>query len=264
MSKLHNENLFNKDHHRRQAALYFRQISRECIHYLSIDCVVFGFHENQLKVLLLRWKGTDRWSLPGGFIRTNESLDDAAQRCLQERTGLETIFLRHFGNFGDINRYDQEKTWKKINLELPRIKWPDRTISIGYFALVEYSKVRPAPDFLSDECSWVNVSAHPPLLFDHDDIVGLALESLRQQLPYLPINHLLPRTFTMPEFQRLYETILGRSLDTRNFQRKILGSRILRKLDKKVEGTPHKSPFLFTFEPREYARAVKDGRLAFL
>src|SRR5687768_17253689 len=87
MSKVHNENNDGWEKHRREASRYFRDISKTCIHYLSLDCVVFGFHENRLKVLLLKWKGTDQWSLPGGFIRKNESLDDAAQRCLRERTG---------------------------------------------------------------------------------------------------------------------------------------------------------------------------------
>lgn len=247
--------------HRHQAALYFRKISKECIHYLSLDCVVFGFHENQLKVLLLRWKQTDAWSLPGGFIRKNESVDDAAQRCLQERTGLKKIYLQHFDNFGDVHRYDQKKTWEKIDLELSGVKWSERTISLGYLALVEYSKVEPTPDFLSAECTWFNIDAIPPLLFDHNRIVNVALEALRMRLPYLPVKHLLPATFTMPEFQKLYETILGRKLDTRNFHRKITGSGILQKLQRRREGTPYRSPFLYRFSTTQYAKALKDGTL---
>ena len=251
------------DTYRRQAALYFEKISKECIHYLSLDCVVFGFHENHLKVLLLRWKETDAWSLPGGFIRKNESVDDAAQRCLQERTGLKKIYLQHFDNFGDVDRYDQTKTWKRINLNLSGIKWSERTISLGYFALVEYSKVDPKPDFLTAECSWFNVTDIPSLLFDHNRITDVALQQLRMKLPYLPVKHLLPANFTMPEFQKLYETILGRKLDARNFHRKIAATDILEKLDKRREGTPYKSPYLYRFSATKYAKALKEGTLMF-
>lgn len=249
--------------HQKQAALYFKKISEQCIHYLSLDCVVFGFHENQLKVLLLKWKDTKEWSLPGGFIRKKESVDDAAQRCLHERTGLKKIFLQHFENFGDVHRYDQKETWERTKLNLPQIKWSERTISIGYYALVEYSQVNPTPDFLTDECKWFNTDTIPGLLFDHNQIITVALQALRRQLPYLPIKHLLPPTFTMPELQKLYETILGRHLDTRNFQRKILATGILEKLAKRREGTPYKSPFLFKFSTAHYTKALKEGSLVF-
>jgi 8-oxo-dGTP diphosphatase len=264
MSKVHNGNNGAWEKHQREASRYFRDISKTCIHYLSIDCVVFGFHENRLKVLLLKWKGTDQWSLPGGFIRKNESVEDAAQRCLRERTGLPKTFLRHFNNFGDVRRYDQGKTWKKINLDLPVTNWSERTISIGYFALVEHSKVKPSPDFLTEVCEWVDVTDIFTLLFDHNKIVSSALEALRRELPYLPINHLLADTFTLPDLQRLYETILGRKLDTRNFQRKILSTGILERLEKKMEGTPYKSPYLYRFVTRKYSEALKEGTLAFL
>lgn len=263
MSKIHKGFFTDISSHQKQAALYFKEISEQCIHYLSLDCVVFGFHENQLKVLLLKWKNTNEWSLPGGFIRKNEAVDDAAQRCLKERTGLKKIYLQHFENFGSMNRYDQKKTWNKINLNLPKIKWSERTISMGYYALVEYSQVNPSPDFLTDECAWFNTDSLPALLFDHSQIITVALHALRRDLPYLPIKHLLPDMFTMPELQKLYETILGRVLDTRNFQRKILAAGILEKLKKRREGTPYKSPFLFRFSAADYGRVLKEGSLVF-
>ncbi len=263
MSNIHKGFFKEMDLYQKQAALYFKNISEQCIHYLSLDCVVFGFHENQLKVLLLKWKGTQEWSLPGGFIRKKESVDDAAQRCLQERTGLKKIFLQHFENFGDIDRYDQKKTWDKTKLNLPRIKWSERTISIGYYALVEYSQVNPTPDFLTDECEWFSIDDIPTLLFDHNRIITVALQALQRQLPYLPIKHLLPSTFTMPELQKLYETILGRHLDARNFHRKILATGIVEKLEKRREGTPYKSPFLFRFSAARYTKMLKEGSLVF-
>lgn len=236
--------MINYDH---PAYRYYQEISEQCIHYLSIDGVIFGFHQNQLKVLLLRWKGTDAWSLPGGFIRKTESVDEAAQRSMQERTGLKELYLQQFHVFGKTVRYDQEATWQKINLPLEGIKWSERTISIGYYALVEYSKVVPTPDFLTEECGWWNLEEIPSLLFDHNHIIDVAIASLRKQLNEQPISHLLPETFTIPELQRLHETILGYALDSRNFYKKMMASGQLERLSERRQGTPHKAPFLYRF-----------------
>jgi len=229
------------------AVQYYQDVSEQCIHYLSIDGVVFGFHENQLKVLLLRWKGTDEWSLPGGFIRKVESVDVAAQRVVQERTGLNELYLQQFHVFGEANRYDQADTWKRTKLPVQDVNWSERTISIGYYALVDYSKVVPTPDFLTDECRWWPVEEVPGLLFDHNHIIAVALQSLRKQLDDQPLNQLLPNTFTVPELQRLYETILGHSLDARNFYKKLIGSGTLERLSERRAGTPHKAPYLYRF-----------------
>lgn len=226
---------------------YFRHISEQCIHYLSIDGVIFGFHENQLKVLLLRWKETDEWSLPGGFIYKQESVDTAAGRVVRERTGLEPLYLRQFHVFGDALRYDQKDTWSRTGLPVQKVNWPDRTISIGYYALVEYSKVTPAPDVLTDECRWWGMDEVPGLLFDHNHIIDVALQALRKQLADQPLGHLLPPAFTIPELQRLHETILGYSLDARNFYKKMTASDQLERLAERRVGTPHKAPYLYRF-----------------
>jgi ADP-ribose pyrophosphatase YjhB (NUDIX family) len=231
------------------AVRYYQEVSEQCIHYLSIDGVIFGFHQNQLKVLLLRWKGTTEWSLPGGFIRKAESVDVAAQRVMQERTGLNELYLRQFHVFGEAVRYDQEETWRKTKLPIQQVNWSERTISIGYYALVEHSKVVPSPDFLTEECCWWSVDEIPALLFDHNHIIGVALEALRKQLGDQPISHLLPETFTIPELQRLYETILGYSLDARNFYKKMISSGSLERLSERRAGTPHKAPYLYKFNP---------------
>jgi ADP-ribose pyrophosphatase YjhB (NUDIX family) len=229
------------------AAQYYQQISEQCIHYLSIDGVIFGFHQNQLKVLLLRWKGTDEWSLPGGFIRKAEPVDVAAQRAMQERTGLNKLYLQQFHVFGETVRYDQEDTWRRINLPVKGVNWSERTISIGYYALVEHSKVVPTPDFLTEECRWWTIDEIPSLLFDHNNIIEIALQALRKQLNDQPISHLLPETFTIPELQRLHETILGQPLDARNFYKKIMASNQLERLPERRTGTPHKAPYLYRF-----------------
>lgn len=241
------------------ATRYFQEVSEQCIHYLSIDGVIFGFHENQLKVLLLRWKGTNEWSLPGGFIRKTESVDVAAQRIMQERTGLSELYLQQFHVFGEVVRYDQEATWRKINLPIEGVNWSERTISLGYLALVDYSRVVPSPDFLTDECSWWNLDELPVLLFDHNHIIQVALQSLRKELADQPITHLLPETFTVPELQRVHETILGHSLDARNFYKKAMASGNLVRLSERRTGTPYKSPYLYRFRAAGTAAGVGTG-----
>lgn len=228
---------------------YFQHISEKCIHYLSIDGVIFGFHQHQLTVLLLRWRNTDEWSLPGGFIYKQESVDTAAGRIIRERTGLEKLYLQQFHVFGDAYRYDQADTWRRTKLNLTGINWSERTISIGYYALVEYAHVTPSPDALTDECRWWNVDELPRLLFDHNYIIGVALQTLRKHLGDQPISHLLPVAFTMPELQRLHETILGGPLDARNFYKKVMASGQLERLDERRSGTPHKAPYLYRFKP---------------
>ena len=227
---------------------YFEEISAQCIHYLSIDGVIFGFHQNQLNVLLLRWKHTDEWSLPGGFIRKTESVDVAAQRVMQERTGLSALYLRQFHVFGEANRFDQAAIWKRINLPLEHVNWSERTISIGYYALVEHSKVVPTPDLLTDECRWWPLDQIPALLFDHNHIIDVAIGALRNQLNGLPVSHLLPNSFTIPELQRLHETILGYPLDARNFYKKMMVSNNLERLSERRVATPHKAPYLYRFK----------------
>ncbi|GAB3508084.1 NUDIX domain-containing protein [Spirosoma knui] len=227
---------------------YFQQVSEQCIHYLSIDGVIFGFHESQLKVLLLRWKGTNEWSLPGGFIYKTESVDTAAERVVRERTGLDKLYLHQFHVFGEANRYDQDDTWRRTGLPLGGIQWSERTISIGYYALVDYSKVMPTPDMLTEECRWWILDDIPPLLFDHNHIINVALTALRKQLSDQPISHLLPEPFTIPELQRLHETILGGSLDARNFYKKVMASDQLERLAERRSGTPHKAPYLYRFK----------------
>jgi 8-oxo-dGTP diphosphatase len=229
------------------AVQYFQQIAEQCIHYLSLDGVIFGFHQNQLKVLLLRWQGTDEWSLPGGFIRKEESVDAAAGRVMRERTGLDELYLQQFHVFGEAVRYDQADTWSRAKLILPDIHWSERTISIGYYALVEYSRVTPMPDKLTEECRWWSLADLPTLLFDHNHIIDVALATLRRQLGDQPISHLLPPTFTIPELQRLHETILGYPLDARNFYKKLMASDQLERLPERRSGTPHKAPYLYRF-----------------
>jgi hypothetical protein len=219
--------------------------------HLSVDCVIFGFHDNSLRVLLLKWK-EGPWCLPGGFVTHEESLDQSAVRVLKERTGLDDIYLKQFYAFGDPAREKGKK---------PSDYWiGKRFISVGYYALVEYSKVNPKPDILSSDCQWCDVDKLPVLIYDHKEIVKKALEVLRLDLNDHPLGYnLLPEKFTMPELQKLYETILGDTLDRRNFQKRMLSLDILVRLKERKTGGAHKAPFLYRFDKKKYDRAMKQG-----
>ncbi len=231
---------------------------------VSIDCVIFGFHTNLLKVLLLKPKKVEGWALPGGFVYNEEHIDNSAQRILCERTGLHDIFLGQFYVFGSPLRSEKSlsvEAFKKAGIDIPKGNWlGGRFISIGYYALVDFENVIPAIDRISEACEWWDIHRLPALIMDHGEILQKALMTLRTHLSYQPVGYnLLPQKFTMPELQKLYETILDEKLDRRNFQRKILSYGILKKLKEQRKGVAHKAPFLYSFDLRKYHRALKEG-----
>lgn len=231
---------------------------------LSIDCVIFGFHDNELKVLLLETPNDHKWSLPGGYIRKEEDLDQAAYRMLRERTQLENVFLDQFSVFGKTDRKDDtyfNSLFLQGYVDEPTYQWiSTRTVTVGYYALVDYSKVVTKPDEFALDCQWYSPQELPTLTFDHKEIIENALETLRLKLRFQPVGiNLLPTKFTMPEFQALYETILGEKLDRRNFQRKMLSYGILKKLPERRKGGAHKAPYLYTFDIKGYNEALKIG-----
>ena len=231
---------------------------KEFLPHISVDCVIFGFHGNQLKVLLLKWKDRGSWCVPGGFVMRDESLDDSAKRTLQERTGLKDIFLRQFQAFGHPTREKGKKPFKIVGTSKSWLM--ERFITVGYWALVEFSKVTPQPDWLSEDCQWHDIHKVPKLIYDHNQIVEAALEALRLSLNDHPVGYnLLPEKFTMPELQKLYETILDTPLDRRNFQKKMLSLDILERLNERKTGGAHKAPFLYRFDKRKYEKAMKRG-----
>ncbi|MBT1688253.1 NUDIX hydrolase [Dawidia soli] len=230
------------------------------LRHISIDCVIVGFHDEQLKVLLLKWKENGQWCLPGGFVRKDDSLDVAATRILRERTGLQDLYLQQFHTFGDParERNKEQFLWPRT---MPPGSWMhDRFISVGYYALVEFSQVTPQPDLLTDECHWCDIHDVPDLIYDHNAILDKALETLRMRLNDYPVGlNLLPARFTMPELQRLYETILDTPLDRRNFQKKMLAFGILERLTERKTGGAHKAPYLYRFDRKKYEKALKQG-----
>jgi ADP-ribose pyrophosphatase YjhB (NUDIX family) len=234
------------------------------LNHISLDCVVFGFHGNQLKVLLVRMKKTKEWALPGGFVHDNESLEVAASRVLKERTDLDNIFLNQFHVFSDPLRSKNNPAVPGIiefgHTDYTESWFAQRFISVGFYALVEFSQVLPQPDVLSDVCEWVNLDEIDSLMMDHNEILNKALETLRLQLTFQPIGYnLLPEKFTMSELRKLYETILGKELDRRNFQRKILTYNILTRLEEVRQGVAHKAPGLYMFSLENYQKALEEG-----
>jgi ADP-ribose pyrophosphatase YjhB (NUDIX family) len=233
------------------------------LEHLSIDCVIFGFHENELKVLLLKPKYASEWALPGGFIAKQEDLNDAATRILKERTGLNEIYLRQFQAFGSPQRSTKkvnEHFLKNVGITTTKSWMFERFVTVGYYSLVDFTKVEPKADIFSDSCKWFNIHNIPGLILDHREILQTALQHLQLQLNYYPIGHnLLPAKFTMPELQKLYETILDRMLDRRNFQRKMMASGILKRLNETKKGVAHKAPYYYNFDLRKYRKAVLRG-----
>lgn len=230
---------------------------------ISVDCTILGFHEGELKVLLLKAKYSEYWALPGGFIGKEEDIEQSAQRILQERTGLTDIYLQQFKVFGKSDRAKQtlnQKILKELGIVVEKGWLFERFITVGYYALVDFTKVKTTPDDFSSGCEWFNVYALPGLMLDHAEIVASAMFYIRLQLNYHPIGYnLLPDKFTMPELQKLYETILGRSLDRRNFQRKILSVGILKRLPDKKTGLTHKAPYYYKFNMRKYQKSLQSG-----
>jgi 8-oxo-dGTP diphosphatase len=230
---------------------------------LSIDCVIFGYKDGALKALISKFKfGKNLWSLPGGYILKTESTDGAARRILKERTDLDNIYLEQFRVFGEANRITGSEHKEVIESGLKKFdkgvfdakttKWMTaRFVCIGYYALVEIDKVHPAPGMLEEHLEWRSIKDIPKLTHDHNEIVTLALEALRQNLDQKLIGfNLLPETFTMKEVQELYEAVYDKAFARNNFQKKILDLNVLERLEKKFTGAANKAPYLYQFRSR--------------
>lgn len=206
---------------------------------LTVDCVVFGLDGSDLKVMLIQRKLSPfkgEWALPGGFVRLNESLEDAARRELREETGIEQVFLEQLYTFGNVERD-------------PR----DRVVTIAYYALINLAEhpIQAATD--ASQAVWWSVSNLPPLAFDHQKILDVALTRLKGKVRYEPIGfELLPQKFTLSQLQKLYETIFGISLDKRNFRKKILKMDLLIELDEIQTDVPHRAARLYQFDANKY------------
>jgi ADP-ribose pyrophosphatase YjhB (NUDIX family) len=227
---------------------------------LSIDCVIFGYEDQQLKVLIprLNVRG-DFWALPAGFISQEEGIDAAAYRILRHRTGIGDIFLEQFHAFGAAGRSNRAVLDQILALNpdaldgalqhQEQFDWlTKRFVSIGYYALVDITRVAPRETEIDASIDWYPLQDLPPLILDHAQIVERALYTLRRDLDEkLHVFNLLPDTFTMKEVQQLYEAIYDQPFVRSNFQKKMLGLGVLERLGKKYTGAANKAPYLYRF-----------------
>ncbi|HEX2982376.1 MAG TPA: NUDIX domain-containing protein [Ignavibacteriales bacterium] len=221
-------------------------IIKDVLKNLSIDCTIFGFDNSRLEILLIkraRKPGKGMWALPGGFIKKEELLEDAAQRILNETTGIKKLYLEQMGVFDGIDRYPY---------------W--RVVTIGYFALVSPEHYRLSPGIDTTEARWYDLKELPELPFDHKHIIEASLNKLRARVRTKPIGfELLPESFSLPQLQKLYEAILDKELDKRNFRKKIMSMDILVKLDEKDKSNKKRAAYLYKFDRNNYKKLVRSG-----
>ncbi len=213
--------------------------------YVAIDCIIFGFNEDDLKLLLLKRDfepAKGEMSLIGGFLKKDESLDMAAKRILHNLTGLENVYLEQLYTHGEPGRDPGE-----------------RVISVAYFALLKTQDLDPG--FVKKHgAHWRPVSDIPDLIFDHNLMVEKAMKRLQRRAQSQPVGfELLPKEFTLPQIQNLYEAIYQKKLDDRNFRKKLLKMKILNKLEEKDKSSSKKGAYLFRFDKEKYDSFVNDG-----
>jgi ADP-ribose pyrophosphatase YjhB (NUDIX family) len=214
-------------------------------HFVALDCIIFGFDQTNLNILLIK-RGFEpekgKWSLMGGFLRATESLDQGAQRILEELTGLTGVYMEQLYAYGAISRDPVA-----------------RTISVAYYALIKTDNYdKPLAD--SHNAQWFPVSAVPPLILDHQEMVQRALNQLQEKSRTQPVGfELLPEKFTMPQLKNLYEAINDREYDPRNFSKKIATMAWIVKLDEKDKSTSRKGAFYFRFDKDRYRKLVSEG-----
>lgn len=221
-------------------------MANNLIENISIDCVIFGFDEGTLKVLLIK-RNTNpckgMFSLPGGFVYIDEDLNDVPKRRLKDLTGIENVFLREVGAFGDIQRYPER-----------------RVITIAYYALIKISDYSLQAGEDAQELIWAAINDLPKLPFDHKQILDAALLKLQKHVRYEPVGYnLLPEKFTVSQLLSLYEVILHKKIDNRNFRKKLFHLNILIPLDEKQKNVSHRAAQLFKFNKERYDMLLMHG-----
>ncbi len=208
--------------------------------YVAIDCIIFGFDESGLNLLLLKRNfrpAMGEWSLMGGFVQEHESVDDAAKRVLTELTGLENVYMEQVEAFGAIDRDPGE-----------------RVISIAYYALIN-SREYDLASVQKHNAYWVKINEVPPLIFDHAQMVEKARELMKQQASTRPIGfNLLPKLFTLSQLQSLYEAIYGETIDKRNFRKRVAEMDYIEKTDKIDKKGSKRGAALYKFNDRAYRK----------
>lgn len=213
---------------------------------ISIDCVIFGFDNGILEILLVKHgegisKG--KWGLPGGWINKKEGTDDAAHRLLGELTGMDNIYLEQLKAFGEPNRFPLR-----------------RVITIGYYALVKREDYNIKAGFTASDAKWYRINEIPKLIYDHNEILDYSIKNLRNRVRQAPLGfNLLPEKFTLLQLMHLYEEILGVEMDKSNFRRKILHMKLLVALDEKQQDVSHRAAKLYKFDQEIYEKLTKKG-----
>jgi 8-oxo-dGTP diphosphatase len=213
---------------------------------LTVDCVVFGFDEGDLKLLLIQ-RGLEpfvgKWALPGGFVRVEESLEQAALRELEEEASLTRVYLEQLYTFGSVDRDPRE-----------------RVVTVAYYALVKLGDHRPAGASDARNAAWFSINDLPRVAFDHEEIIESARERLQSKVRYEPIGfELLPKKFTLTQLQHLYEVVLETPLDKRNFRKKILSMDLLVETDEIEQDVAHRAARLYRFDETRYRQLRKKG-----
>ena len=205
---------------------------------LSVDCIIFGFDNNKLKILIGKRNmdpGRGEWSLYGGFVRSDESLDEAAHRTLRELTGLRNIFMRQVGAFGNLDRDPGE-----------------RVVSVAYYALInvkDYSERQRKQHGVE----WINIEDIPQMYSDHNEMVVKARKLMKQKMKTDPVGfELLPDLFTLTQLQRLYEAVNGEELDKRNFRKRIKEMDFIEKTDLIDKKTSKRGASLYRFNKKAF------------
>lgn len=211
--------------------------------YVSVDCIIFGFDEGELKLLLLKRNfepAMGKWSLMGGFVQEDESVDAAAKRVLAELTGLENVYMEQVGTFGDLERDPGE-----------------RVISVAYYALVnvnEYDRELVQ----QHNAHWTKIDELPQLIFDHPIMISKARELMKHKASYNPIGfNLLPELFTLTQLQNLYEAIYGEPMDKRNFRKRVAEMDFIEKTDLIDKSGSRRGAYLYKFNDKAYRKDPK-------
>lgn len=223
------------------AAFYQQEVQ----FYVAVDCIILGFNKNELNVLLYKRKFEPlkgQWSLMGGFVKSGESINEAASRVLTECTGIDDLFMEQVGAYGEVTR-----------------DLGERVISVAYYSLINMDKF--SSEVLEEyNAAWVKISDLPNLIFDHVKMITDTLSILKRKAATRPVGfNLLPEKFTLPQLQSLYEAIYQTALDKRNFRKKLNSMDILEKLEEKDKKSSKRGAFFYTFNKEKYDKLLEDG-----
>lgn len=227
------------------------------ISQLSIDCVVFGYENAELKVLIPKLDmSEDFWALPSGFVKQNENIDDAAFRIISSRLGESSFYFEQFRIFGNADRNNKFFISKALESGQGRERFKSvdyewitqRFVSIGYFVLIDMARVKPQSNHFDESVSWYRLDDIPQMIMDHNDMVKMGLKALRLNFDEHHLAfHLMPEEFTMKELQTLYEVVFDKPFARNNFQKKILDMNAVERLQKKYTGAQNKAPYLYSY-----------------